>query len=44
MSDTINPEQFPEPLEKSAPENREAEFRAGQGTLLVRDDAARVDH
>ena len=25
MSDTINPEQFPEPLEKSAPENREAE-------------------
>lgn len=25
MSDTINPEQFPEPLEKSAPENREVE-------------------
>jgi hypothetical protein len=25
VSDTINPEQFPEPLEKSAPENRETE-------------------
>lgn len=25
MSDTINPEDFPEPLEKSAPENREVE-------------------